>query len=84
MTYFVINRFLNIDIQIFAILEKKLFIIILSQVNGYAAMFFCHFFFQRETTIVTSCLLSWTIRQFQNGFNSQRKEFAPRGANSLL
>ena len=36
---------------------------------------------QRETTFKTSCLLPWPNRPFQNGIYSERKEFAPRGAN---
>ena len=34
------------------------------------------FFFQRETTLVTTCLISWRTKLFQKG-----KEFASRGHN---
>ena len=34
-------------------------------------------FFTRETTFVTSCLLSWTLAPFWKGVYSKRKEFAP-------
>ena len=35
----------------------------------------------RGITFMTSCLLLWTMQPFQNRVFSQRKEFAPRGAN---
>ena len=45
---------------------------------GYIFVFF-HLFFQRETTSVTSCLLSRRNNLFQNGVNSSKKEFVPKG-----
>ena len=39
---------------------------------------------QRETTLVTSCLLLWTKNAIQNRVYFLRKEFAPMGANSFL
>ena len=41
-------------------------------------------FLQREITFVTSYLLSWKMQPFQSRVCSERKEFAPRGANSFL
>ena len=45
---------------------------------------FSNMFFQRETTLMTSCLLPGTRKPFQNRVYSKSKEFAPEGANSFL
>ena len=37
-----------------------------------------------STTYMASCLLPKTTKAFQNGVCSERKEFAPLGANSFL
>ena len=37
-------------------------------------------FFTRETTFVTSCLMSYTLNSFWKGVCSKRKEFAPLGS----
>ena len=33
---------------------------------------------------MTSCLLPWITKRMQNGVCSERKEFAPKGANSFI
>lgn len=35
--------------------------------------------FQRETASETSCFLLWTLKLFQKGLYSKKKEFAPEG-----
>ena len=51
------------------------------KVNKCIWYFFFLAFFTRETTIVTSCLLSCTLSPFWKGICSKRKAFAPIGCN---
>ena len=50
---------------------------------GYTAIN-CHYIFHREAVFVTSLLLNWWTKSFQNGVYSLRNEFALKGENAFL
>ena len=65
---------------------RKLLVVCVLRLNAMCINIFPCFppFLQREVTSVTSCLLLWTNKPFDNGVNCLRKDFDPYGTVYFL